>query len=50
MNPDDLPDEIVQPLASLGRALLEHARAHRDRRSAEHEGGVLAAIRTTAPV
>jgi hypothetical protein len=50
VNPDDLPDEIVQPLAALGRALLEHARAHRDRSLAEHEGGVLAAMRTAAPV
>jgi hypothetical protein len=50
VNCDDLPDEIVQPLAALGGALLEHARAHRDRSLAEHEDGVLAAIRTVAPV
>jgi hypothetical protein len=30
VNPDDLPDEIVQPLLQLGRALMTHAQAHRD--------------------
>jgi hypothetical protein len=50
VNCDDLPDEIVQPLASLGRALLEHVRAHRDRNLAEHEDRVLGALRTAAPV
>jgi hypothetical protein len=49
VNIDDLPDEIVQPLVEFGRALLEHARAHRDRSLAEHEDGVLAAWRTAAP-
>jgi hypothetical protein len=46
---DDLPDEIVQPLAQFGSALLEHARAHRDHRLAEHEDGVLGAWRAAAP-
>jgi sulfur relay (sulfurtransferase) complex TusBCD TusD component (DsrE family) len=46
---DDLPDEIVQPLARLGRALLTHARTHRDTSLAEHEDGVLAAWRMMAP-
>ncbi len=49
MNPSDLPDEIVQPLAELGRALLQHARAHRYRSLADHEDGVLGALRTAAP-
>lgn len=49
VNSNDLPDEIVQPLAQLGRALLEHAQAHRDRSLAEHEQGVLAAWRKVAP-
>ena len=49
MNPSDLPDEIVQPLAELGCALLQHARAHRDRSLGEHEDGVLGALRTAAP-
>jgi hypothetical protein len=49
VNLDDLPDEIVQPLAQLGSALLEHVRAHRDRTLGEHEDGVLAAWRTMAP-
>jgi hypothetical protein len=46
---DDLPDEIVQPLVEFGRALLTHARAHRDQSLAEHEDGVLAAWRGAAP-
>jgi hypothetical protein len=46
---DDLPDEIVQPLARLGAALHEHARAHRDHSLAEHEEGVLSAWRAVAP-
>jgi hypothetical protein len=46
---DDLPDEIVQPLARLGTALHEHAQAHRDHNLAEHEEGVLTAWRATAP-
>jgi len=50
VNPDDLPAEIVQPLEQLGRALLQHVRAHRDRSLAEHEDGVLGALRTAAPV
>lgn len=50
MNADDLPEEILQPLVQLGRALLSHARAHRDTSLAEHEDGVLAAWRTVAPV
>jgi hypothetical protein len=29
--------------------LLEHARSHRDRSLADHEGGVLAALRTAGP-
>src|SRR5438445_2276925 len=49
VNPKNLLDEIVQPLAQLGSALLEHARAHRDRSRAEHDAGVLAAWRTAAP-
>src|SRR5436190_22883792 len=49
VNPDDLPDEIVQPLVELGSALLEHARGHRDQSLAEHEDGVLAAWRAAAP-
>lgn len=49
MKPEDLPDEIVQPLAQLGRALVQHARGHRDRSLAEHEAGVLAAVRTAGP-
>jgi hypothetical protein len=47
---DDLPNEIVQPLVALGRALVQHARGHRDRSLAEHEDGVLAALRAAAPV
>jgi len=50
VNPDDLPDEIVQPLLQLGRALMTHTRAHRDTKLAEHEDGVLAAWRLVAPV
>src|SRR5439155_24080081 len=50
VNADDLPDEIVQPLAELGRALIAHTRAHRDRSLAEHEDDVLGALRTAAPV
>jgi hypothetical protein len=46
---DDLPEEIVQPLAQLGRALLQHATAHRDHSLAEHEDGVLGALRAAAP-
>jgi len=49
VNADDLPDEIVQPLVQLGRALMTHARAHRDGRLDEHEEGVLAAWRAAAP-
>ena len=49
MNLDDLPEEIVQPLAQLGNALLELVRAHRDYSLAEHEDGVLGARRATAP-
>jgi YD repeat-containing protein len=49
VNPDDLPDEIVQPLLRLGRALVTHARAHRDTNLAEHEDGVLSAWRMVAP-
>jgi hypothetical protein len=50
VNLDDLPDEIVQPLAQLGSALLDHARAHRDHSLAEDENGVLGAWRRAAPV
>jgi hypothetical protein len=50
VNADDLPQEIVQPLLQLGRALMAHARAHRDTSLAEHEDGVLAAWRVVAPV
>jgi hypothetical protein len=50
VNADDLPQEIVQPLVQLGRALVAHARAHRNTSLAEHEDGVLAAWRTVAPV
>lgn len=46
---EDLPDEIVQPLARFGGALLEHVRAHRDHSLAEHEEGVLGAWRASAP-
>lgn len=49
VNPDDLPDEIVQPLLQLGRALMTHVRAHRDTGLAGHEDGVLAAWRVVAP-
>jgi hypothetical protein len=49
VNTDDLPDEIVQPLVQFGRALIAHARAHRDSSLAEHEDGVLAAWRMMAP-
>ena len=49
MNPDDLPDEIVQPLMDFGRALLAQARAQRDHSLAEHEEGVLAAWRRVSP-
>ncbi len=50
MNSDDLPAEIVQPLMQLGRALVEHTRAHRDVSLAEHEDGVLTAWRAVAPL
>ncbi len=50
MSTNDLPDEIVQPLLRLGSALQEHAWAHRDHSLADHEEGVLAALRTAAPV
>jgi sulfur relay (sulfurtransferase) complex TusBCD TusD component (DsrE family) len=50
VNADDLPQEIVQPLVQLGRALVAHARAHRNTSLAEHEDGVLTAWRTVAPV
>jgi hypothetical protein len=46
----DLPDEIVQPLLQLGRALMTHARGHRDSNLAEHEEGVLAAWHVVAPL
>jgi hypothetical protein len=46
---DDLPDEIVQPIARLGAALHEHAPTHRDHSLAEHEQGVLSAWRAVAP-
>jgi hypothetical protein len=49
VHPDDLPDEIVQPLVELGRAMLRHARSHRDHSLAEHEQGVLSAWRALAP-
>jgi hypothetical protein len=49
-NTDDLPQEIVQPLVQLGRALLTHVQAHGDTSLAEHEDGVLAAWRTVAPL
>jgi hypothetical protein len=49
LNFDDLPDEIVQPLARLGAALHEHAQTHRDHSLAEHEAGVLLAWRAVAP-
>ncbi len=51
VNPnDDVPDEIVQPLAQLGRSLLKHAQTHRDHSLDDHEEGVLEAWRTAAPV
>src|SRR5579884_169685 len=46
---DDLPAEIVQPLVEFGRALLQHARGHRDGSLAEHEAGVPVVWRTAAP-
>lgn len=49
MNLDDLPDEIVQPLAEFGSALVEHVRTHRDHSLADHEDGVLVAWRAAAP-
>jgi sulfur relay (sulfurtransferase) complex TusBCD TusD component (DsrE family) len=49
VNPNDLPQEIVQPLTQLGRALLEHARGHRDQSLGAHEEGVLAAWRAIGP-
>jgi hypothetical protein len=49
VNPDDLPDEIVQPLRQLASALLRHVRAQRDHSLADHEAGVLAAWRAVAP-
>src|SRR5947209_9382906 len=49
-NADDLPAEILQPLVQLGRALMTHARAHRDTTLAEHEQGVLDAWRSVAPL
>jgi hypothetical protein len=49
VNVNDLPDEILQPLAQLGAALYEHAQAHRDHSLAEHEQGVLSAWRVAAP-
>jgi hypothetical protein len=49
VNPNDLPDEIVQPLLELGSALVKHVRGHRDRCLAEHEQGVLTAWRAAAP-
>jgi hypothetical protein len=49
VNCDDLPNEIVQPLLQLGRALMSHAQAHRDTSLAEHEDEVLAAWRMVAP-
>jgi hypothetical protein len=50
VNSDDLPEEIVQPLLQLGRALLTHARAYRDTSLAQHEDGVLTAWRRVAPL
>ena len=50
MSTNDRPDEIVQPLLRLGGALQEHAWAHRDDSLADHGEGVLAALRTAAPV
>lgn len=49
MKPDDLPDEIVQPLVQFGSALLEHVRTHRDHSLAAHEQGMLSAWRNAAP-
>jgi len=49
VNPDDLPDEILQPLLQFGRALMTHVRAHRDTNLIEHEDGVLTAWRRVAP-
>jgi hypothetical protein len=49
VNPDDLPNEILQPLLQFGRALMTHAQAHRDISLAEHEEEVLAAWRKVAP-
>jgi hypothetical protein len=49
VNANDLPEEIVQPLVDLGRALLQHARSHRDHSLADHEDGVLGSLRSAAP-
>jgi hypothetical protein len=49
VNLDDLPEEIVQPLLLLGRALMTHVQAHRDTSLAQHEDEVLAAWRRVAP-
>ena len=49
MSTNDLPDEIVQPLLRLGSVLQKHAEAHRDHSLADHEEGVLVALRTAAP-
>jgi len=46
----DLLNEIVQPLLQLGRAVLAHARAHRDTSLAEYAEGVLGAWRVVAPM
>jgi hypothetical protein len=50
VKPEDLPDEILQPLLQFGRALMTHVRAQRDTSLSEHEEGVLAAWCLVAPL
>jgi len=49
MPTDDLPETMLAPLLELARALLEHARSHRDQPLAHHEQAVLDAWRAAAP-
>ncbi len=49
MRTDDLPETMLAPLLELARALLEHARSHRDQPLARHEQAVLEAWRAAAP-
>ena len=45
----DLPAEILPVLVSLGQALGEHLRTHREARLEVHEQGVLDAVRAVRP-